>query len=85
MRCVIGYRRVVGRRLRRNPGVHQLQLSAMFELLAGAAVLHAPQVAHFQLEFVDGQMGNLERSIALRQRAGERVDSGLLHIQCHGT
>jgi hypothetical protein len=57
----------------------------VIQLLAGAAVLHAPQVAQLQLELVDGQMRNLQRGVAPRERALVSVSIlDLLHIRGHG-
>jgi len=50
--CLLGGRH-------RNHAAHQFELR-VFELLPGAAVLHAPQVRQFELELVDGQQRDLQ-------------------------
>jgi hypothetical protein len=54
-----GLDRIVGRWNWRKTSVHQLQLPFMIELLAGAPVAHALEIAQLQVELVDGQVRRL--------------------------
>ena len=61
----------------------QGHLRGVIELLAGAAILHAPQVAQLDLELVDEQQGILERQITLSQLLGKlmavKIGRGAAH------
>jgi len=69
-------------RLRELPA-HELKLS-VFKLLAGAAVLHATQVRHFDLELLDGEQRDLQCLLRALHLAAERGVGGKQFLRGHG-
>ena len=61
----------------RQARAHELHLGIVVQLLAGAAITHAPQVRQLQREFVDQHSGRFERLLAVLDRSGQRLDLGL--------
>ena len=79
---VLAWHRWGHRRLRELPA-HELELR-VFELLAGAAVLHAPQVSHLDLELLHGQQRDLQCLLRALHFAAESGVGGMQFLRGHG-